>query len=205
MARMKIEFRHAWQKSTASACAKTAGRDDAALGAVGGAPALARQSARRGAGLARLSRALARLLRAAPPAALARATRSARRGAAQAATASDADVVLLADTFNNYLEPENLQAALCGAAGRGLSRRGGARAGGASGSGRCAAAAPILAAGMVDEARHEAQRMLAALAPHVARGAAVVGLEPSCLLGLRDEYLALKLGADAQRWPRAVS
>jgi len=51
---------------------------------------------------------------------------------------------------------------------------------------------------MVDEARAEAQRTLDALAPHLARGAAVVGLEPSCLLGLRDEYLALKLG-DAAR------
>ena len=47
-----------------------------------------------------------------------------------------------------------------------------------------------LAAGLVDEARAEAQRMLDALAPHLARGAPVVGLEPSCLLSLRDEYLA---------------
>ena len=30
--------------------------------------------------------------------------------------------------------------------------------------------------------------------PHVARGAAIVGLEPSCLLTLRDEFLVLGLG-----------
>ena len=50
-------------------------------------------------------------------------------------------------------------------------------------AGRCAAAAPFSRQVCVDEARREARRMLAALAPHVARGAAIVGLEPSCLLG----------------------
>ena len=39
----------------------------------------------------------------------------------------------------------------------------------------------FLAAGLVEEARAEARRTLAALAPLVARGARVVGLEPSCL------------------------
>jgi Fe-S oxidoreductase len=32
------------------------------------------------------------------------------------------------------------------------------------------------------------------MAPQVARGAAVVGLEPSCLLSLRDEFLVMGLG-----------
>ncbi len=41
--------------------------------------------------------------------------------------------------------------------------------------------------------------MLKALRPHVERGVAVVGLEPSCLLTLRDEYLAMGLGDDAVR------
>ena len=41
--------------------------------------------------------------------------------------------------------------------------------------------------------------MVAALAPHVERGAYVVGLEPSCLLTLRDEFLVLGLGEPAQR------
>ena len=41
--------------------------------------------------------------------------------------------------------------------------------------------------------------MVAALAPHVAAGAAIVGLEPACLLSLRDEYQVLGLGDDAKR------
>jgi Fe-S oxidoreductase len=40
--------------------------------------------------------------------------------------------------------------------------------------------------------------MLAALKPFVGRGVPVVGLEPSCLLTLRDEYQAMALGADAR-------
>ncbi|HJS83985.1 MAG TPA: heterodisulfide reductase-related iron-sulfur binding cluster, partial [Acetobacteraceae bacterium] len=50
-----------------------------------------------------------------------------------------------------------------------------------------------LAAGMVERARAEARRTLAALAG----GAPVVGLEPSCLLTLRDEFRALLPGAAA--------
>ena len=51
----------------------------------------------------------------------------------------------------------------------------------------------FLAAGLIDEARIEARRLIAALAPYVARGARIIGLEPSCLLTLRDEY-AVMLG-----------
>jgi Fe-S oxidoreductase len=41
--------------------------------------------------------------------------------------------------------------------------------------------------------------MLVALRPYVERGVAVVGLEPSCLLTLRDEYLVMGLGDEAAR------
>jgi Fe-S oxidoreductase len=47
---------------------------------------------------------------------------------------------------------------------------------------------------MVDEAKAEAQRTLAALKPFVERGVPVVGLEPSCLLALRDEFKAMLPG-----------
>src|SRR5205085_5732679 len=57
----------------------------------------------------------------------------------------------------------------------------------------------FLAAGLVDEARREATRLMAAVLPHVRDGAAIVGLEPSCLLSLRDEFLAMRLGDDAAR------
>jgi Fe-S oxidoreductase len=43
----------------------------------------------------------------------------------------------------------------------------------------------------VDEARVEARRMIDALKPFVQRDVPVIGLEPSCLLTLRDEFLAL--------------
>ena len=52
----------------------------------------------------------------------------------------------------------------------------------------------FLAAGLVDEARNEARRVLDTLAPYVERGLPVVGLEPACLLTLRDEFLAMLPG-----------
>jgi Fe-S oxidoreductase len=54
-----------------------------------------------------------------------------------------------------------------------------------------------LAAGMIDEARAEADRTVRALAPFVERGVPIVGLEPACLLGMRDEFQALVPGSDA--------
>jgi Fe-S oxidoreductase len=51
----------------------------------------------------------------------------------------------------------------------------------------------------VDEAKAEARRTLTALAPFVERGVPVVGLEPSCLLTMRDEFLAMGLGEAAER------
>ncbi|MCS6920413.1 MAG: FAD-binding oxidoreductase, partial [Elioraea sp.] len=44
----------------------------------------------------------------------------------------------------------------------------------------------------------EAERLLWALAPFLDRGVPVVGLEPSCTLTLRDEYLVLLPGPDAR-------
>jgi Fe-S oxidoreductase len=37
------------------------------------------------------------------------------------------------------------------------------------------------------------------LQPHVDRGAVIVGLEPSCLLSMRDEFLVMGLGEPARR------
>jgi Fe-S oxidoreductase len=45
----------------------------------------------------------------------------------------------------------------------------------------------FLSAGLVDEAKREAERMVNALAPFAERGVPIVGLEPSCLFTLRDE------------------
>jgi FAD/FMN-containing dehydrogenase/Fe-S oxidoreductase len=110
-----------------------------------------------------------------------------------------ADVVLLADTFNNYFEPGNARAALqvLRAAGYRVHVARPAVSDGERGRPLCCGRT-YLASGLVDQARAEARRVIAALQPYVARGLPVVGLEPSCLLTLRDEFLAMGLGADAQ-------
>jgi Fe-S oxidoreductase len=102
--------------------------------------------------------------------------------------------VLLIDTFNRYFEPENAHAALrvLEAAGYTVHLPQAADGGRSLCCGRT-----FLAAGLVEEARLEARRMLEALRPYVERGLPVVGLEPSCLLGLRDEYLSLLPGAES--------
>ncbi|HAJ72785.1 MAG TPA: ferredoxin, partial [Methylophilaceae bacterium] len=51
-----------------------------------------------------------------------------------------------------------------------------------------------LSSGMIDEAKREAQRTVEALLPYAERGLPIIGLEPSCLLMLRDEYYMLELG-----------
>lgn len=109
------------------------------------------------------------------------------------ADAEDADVVLLADTFNIYFEPENLRAALKVLAAAGYRV---AVAQAADGGRPLCCGRTYLSTGMVEEARAEAQRTVAALKPFVERGVPVVGLEPSCILGLRDEFLTLLPGAD---------
>jgi len=105
-------------------------------------------------------------------------------------------VALFADTFNRYFEPENIEAAL-----------GVLRAAGysvhlptpADGSRRpLCCGRTFLAVGLVDEARREAERCVAALAPLVGRGIPVVGLEPSCVLGFRDELPALLKGENVR-------
>jgi FAD/FMN-containing dehydrogenase len=108
----------------------------------------------------------------------------------------DADVVLFADTFSNCFEPENAHAALAvlRAAGHRVAV---ARPLAGDGSRPLCCGRTYLGGGFVEEARREASRLLRALAPHVARGARIAGLEPSCLMSLRDEYLVMHLGPAA--------
>ena len=106
------------------------------------------------------------------------------------------EVVLFADTFNRYFEPENLEAAVSvlNAAGYATHLPTPADGGRPLCCGRT-----FLSIGRVDEARREAERTLDALAPFVARGLPVVGLEPSCVLGFRDEIPAMIRDRRAQR------
>jgi Fe-S oxidoreductase len=56
----------------------------------------------------------------------------------------------------------------------------------------------FLSAGLVDQARAELDRLVETYAPFAARGVPIVGLEPSCLLTLRDELLSLRSDATAK-------
>jgi len=106
------------------------------------------------------------------------------------------EIVLFADTFNRYFERENLDDALSVLVAGGY---------------RVYAPQPpepddrplccgrtFLSVGLVEEARREMQRTMDALAPYVARGIPIVGLEPSCLLTFRDELPALFKGEPAE-------
>jgi len=109
--------------------------------------------------------------------------------------ADEKEVVLLVDTFNGCFETENANAAMAVLSAAGYHVH-------------CPSAVDrkrplccgrtFFSNGLLDEARIEASRMLEALQPYLDRGVPIVGLEPSCLLTLRDEYLAL-LPGDASR------
>jgi Fe-S oxidoreductase len=51
---------------------------------------------------------------------------------------------------------------------------------------------------LIDQARTELDRLVTTYAPFAARGVPIVGLEPSCLLTLRDELLSLRSDNDAK-------
>jgi FAD/FMN-containing dehydrogenase/Fe-S oxidoreductase len=99
------------------------------------------------------------------------------------------EVVLFADTFNRAYERENLDAALR------VLVEGGYRVHipkpADSGRPLCCGRT-FLSAGLVDHARTELDRLVATYAPFALRGVPIIGLEPSCLLTLRDELLALR-------------
>jgi len=109
------------------------------------------------------------------------------RGRTDATPGAKGDVLLFADTFNRTFEPENLHAAVR------VLRAAGYRAVVPAGRPLCCGRT-FLAAGLVDRARAEARRTLTALAGDTK----VVGLEPSCLLTLRDEFLSLLPGPESK-------
>lgn len=100
------------------------------------------------------------------------------------------EVLLFGDTFNRNFEPENLRAAVRVLVASGYSVKPASDGGRPLCCGRT-----YLAAGMVEEARAEARRTLAALAESVAP---VLGLEPSCLMTLRDEFVAMLPGPQSE-------
>ncbi len=92
-------------------------------------------------------------------------------------------VILFLDTYTNALDPSLGQAAckLLVAAGytvRLVEKQG-------------CCGRPSISKGLLSHAKKLAQANLAALGPYAAQDIPIIGLEPSCLLTLRDEYLDL--------------
>ena len=112
----------------------------------------------------------------------------ARRDGGANGRAGDADtntreVVLFPDTFNNFFDPEVAIAATE------VLERAGFRVMIPPDDLCCGR--PLYDAGMFDRARWRLEQAMGTLAPLLDRGAALVGLEPSCLLTFRDELPSL--------------
>ena len=106
---------------------------------------------------------------------------------ADAPTGNGTPIVLFADTFNRYFEPENLRAAV-----RVLERAGYDVFAPKPAEGRpLCCGRTYLSSGMVEAARAEADRLVEAFYPLARVGVRIVGLEPSCTLALRDEVPGL--------------
>ncbi|MCB1482104.1 MAG: FAD-binding protein [Rhodobiaceae bacterium] len=99
----------------------------------------------------------------------------------------EADVILFADTFNRYFDPENLAAAVRVLEAAGLEI---GYASAPVGRPLCCGRT-FLSAGLADEARSEMMRTIEALRPALDRGKPIVGLEPSCIMTFRDEAPAM--------------
>jgi Fe-S oxidoreductase len=195
MAKLKIEARRAWVDTHGLTLrdrvvaflpryAAVAGRLAPLLQLIDRTPALARL-VKRGLGVA-AQRSLPRFGRSF-------LAEAARNGGTNAAAATK-EVLLFVDTFNNHMEPANARAARQVLEAAGYTVHLNARAG----ERPLCCGRTFLAAGLVDEAKAEARRLLDTLSPYVARGVPIVGLEPSCLLTLRDEFLNYGYG-DAAR------
>jgi Fe-S oxidoreductase len=107
------------------------------------------------------------------------------------------DVVLFVDTFAQHFDPEVAEAAVevLTAGGYRVSIARPASDDAEPDRALCCGRT-YLSMGMVGKARAEARRVLAGLQPAIAAGTPIVGLEPSCLLSMRDEFFSLGLGAE---------
>ena len=105
------------------------------------------------------------------------------------------EVVLFADTFNRWFERETVDDALAVLVAAGYRVH---LPGALDGRRPLCCGRTFLSVGLVDEARREARRVLDALGAFVRRRVPVVGLEPSCLFTLRDEYLGVLPGEETR-------
>ena len=115
-------------------------------------------------------------------------TESGAEGRGEGKGVSNPEVVLFIDTFSNYFDTENAHAALKVLEAAGYT----VHLPQAKDTTRpLCCGRTFLATGMVDKARAEAQRTIDTLMPYIERGIPIVGLEPSCLLGMRDEFVSM--------------
>ena len=110
--------------------------------------------------------------------------------------AASKPVVLFVDTFNGYFESGNAVSALKVLQAAGYTAHVATKT--IADGKRLCCGRTYLASGMVDEAKAKARELVDALLPFAEKGIAIVGLEPSCLLTLRDEMLVMGLGEAAQ-------
>jgi len=98
------------------------------------------------------------------------------------------EVLLLVDCFSRYFEPENARAVrtVLEAAGYTVREPKSARP--------LCCGRTFLSAGLIPQAREEMSRLVDAVGPDAERGTPIVGIEPSCLLTLRDELTAILKG-----------
>ncbi len=102
------------------------------------------------------------------------------------------EVVLFVDCFARYFEPEIARAT------RAVLEAGGYTVLEDTSSAPLCCGRTFLSAGLVDEAREELSRLVGALGPQAQRGVPIVGIEPSCLLTLRDELKVVLNGEAIQ-------
>jgi len=110
-----------------------------------------------------------------------------------AAAANGRAALLFVDTFNGAFDCENAAAAV-----RVLRAAGYTVGTVRKDHGHFCCGRTFLSGGMVQIAKAKVSELIDALLPYARAGVAIVGLEPSCLLTLRDEALAMDLGERAQ-------
>ncbi len=119
---------------------------------------------------------------------------SSRAPAAVASAANGnkpATVILFHDTWAEYNHPEIGQAAVQVLEAAGYNVR--------LAEGRACCGRPLITGGQADKVRGWVDQNVALLAPFARQGLPIVGLEPSCILTLRDEYLELASDREGAR------
>jgi FAD/FMN-containing dehydrogenase/Fe-S oxidoreductase len=120
---------------------------------------------------------------------------------ARSAVNSGHDVALFVDTITTYFEPENARAALRVLRAAGFHTHF-PRA--TKGRRPLCCGRTFLSVGLVERAKFEAKRMIDAMLPYVEQNIPIIGLEPSCLFTLRDEFPSLLPGPQADQLAKHV-